>query len=206
MGEVMINHKNYDYLIKLLMIGSSGAGKSNILLRYTDETYTQSFIPTIGIDFKIKTIVQNNKKIKLQIWDTAGQERFKTITDSYYHGAMGIFIVYDITDPISFESVENWMKCIDYHAQEHCCKLLIGNKCDLEDERAISHQKGEDTAKEYNIKFIETSAKTGVNINEAFTILIDDVVKKMEEKKCIGPNSPSLEIKEEKSMFDSCCK
>ena len=127
----------YDYLFKLLLIGDSGVGKSCLLLRFADDTYTDSYISTIGVDFKIRTVDLDTKTIKLQIWDTAGQERFRTITSSYYRGAHGIIIVYDITDKESFDNVRQWLFEIDRYASENVCKLLVGNKSDLGSKRAV---------------------------------------------------------------------
>jgi Ras-related protein Rab-8A len=128
----------YDYLIKLLLIGDSGVGKSCLLLRYSDDSFTSSFITTIGIDFKIKSILIDDSKVKLQIWDTAGQERFRTITTAYYRGAMGILLVYDVSDENSFINVRNWMRQIDQNAAENVNRILIGNKSDVEPSERVS--------------------------------------------------------------------
>jgi Ras-related protein Rab-8A len=128
----------YDYLIKLLLIGDSGVGKSCLLLRYSDDSFTSSFITTIGIDFKIKSIMCGDAKVKLQIWDTAGQERFRTITTAYYRGAMGILLVYDVADENSFNNVRNWMRQIDQNAAENVNRVLIGNKCDVDAAERVS--------------------------------------------------------------------
>ena len=109
-----------------------GVGKSCLLLRYSDDSFTSSFITTIGIDFKIKSILIDESKVKLQIWDTAGQERFRTITTAYYRGAMGILLVYDVSDEASFANVRNWMRQIDQNAAENVNRILIGNKCDVD--------------------------------------------------------------------------
>lgn len=158
----------YDVLIKLLMIGDSGVGKSCLLLRFSDDSFTPTFITTIGIDFKIKTIDLNGKRVKLQIWDTAGQERFRTITTAYYRGANGILMVYDVTDENSFLNIRNWMKSIDQHAADSVKRILIGNKCDMVQEKSIDTERGQLLADEYGIKFFEASAKTNTNVTEAF--------------------------------------
>eukprot|EP00010_Vexillifera_abyssalis_P009062 CAMPEP_0201546936 /NCGR_PEP_ID=MMETSP0173_2-20130828/3313_1 /ASSEMBLY_ACC=CAM_ASM_000268 /TAXON_ID=218659 /ORGANISM="Vexillifera sp., Strain DIVA3 564/2" /LENGTH=221 /DNA_ID=CAMNT_0047955779 /DNA_START=22 /DNA_END=687 /DNA_ORIENTATION=+ len=165
----------YDYLIKLLLIGDSGVGKSCLLLRFSDDSFTPSFITTIGIDFKIRTIELDGKKIKLQIWDTAGQERFRTITTAYYRGAMGILLVYDVTDEKTFANIRNWIRNIEQHATENVNKMLIGNKCDMEDKKDVDAARGQALADEYDIKFLETSAKTNHNVDLAFITLAKDI-------------------------------
>ena len=115
---------DYDYLFKILLIGNSGVGKSSLLLRFSDDTFTGNFMPTIGVDFKIRTLEVDGKTIKLQIWDTAGQERFKTITSSYYKGAHGIIVVYDVTDKESYKNIDTWMNEIDKHASDNVSKIL----------------------------------------------------------------------------------
>jgi Ras-related protein Rab-8A len=169
----------YDYLIKLLLIGDSGVGKSCLLLRFSDDSFTPSFITTIGIDFKIRTIELEGKRIKLQIWDTAGQERFRTITTAYYRGAMGILLVYDVTDEKSFSNIRNWIRNIEQHATESVNKMLIGNKSDMVDKKVIDTSKGKALAEEYNIKFLETSAKTGAGVEDAFITLAKDIKKRL---------------------------
>lgn len=170
--------KTYDLLFKLLLIGDSGVGKTCILFRFSDDAFNTTFISTIGIDFKIKTIELGGKKIKLQIWDTAGQERFHTITTSYYRGAMGIMLVYDITNAKSFENISKWLRNIDEHASEDVERMLLGNKCDMEDKRVVPKEKGEQISREHNIRFFETSAKSNINIEKAFFTLAEDILKK----------------------------
>ena len=132
------NHPDYDYLFKLLLIGDSGVGKSCLLLRYTDEQYSERYISTIGVDFKIKTMEIDSKTVKLQIWDTAGQERFKTITPTYYKGADGIIIVFDVTKLESFENIKKWFEEIDNHTNGRTInKLLVGAKSDLINKKVI---------------------------------------------------------------------
>ena len=134
----------YDYLFKVLLIGNSGVGKSSLLLRFADDVFTDNFMPTIGVDFKIRTIEVDGKTIKLQIWDTAGQERFKTITSSYYKGAHGIIVTYDITDRESFSAIENWMGEVEKHASDNISRILVGNKSDMEDSRQVSSDEGKE--------------------------------------------------------------
>ncbi|KAK9478413.1 ras family-domain-containing protein [Lipomyces japonicus] len=175
----MASSRNYDILIKLLLIGDSGVGKSCLLLRFSEDSFTPSFITTIGIDFKIRTIDLDGKRIKMQIWDTAGQERFRTITTAYYRGAMGILLVYDVTDEKSFNNIRSWFSNVEQHATEDVKMLLIGNKCDQEDKRTVSTEKGKNLATELGIPFIEASAKTNVNVEEAFISLARQISQKL---------------------------
>ncbi|ERF76768.1 GTP-binding protein ypt2 [Endocarpon pusillum Z07020] len=175
----MAGTRNYDFLIKLLLIGDSGVGKSCCLLRFSEDSFTPSFITTIGIDFKIRTIDLDGKRVKLQIWDTAGQERFRTITTAYYRGAMGILLVYDVTDRKSFDNIRTWFSNVEQHASEGVNKILIGNKCDWEEKRAVSTQQGQDLADELNIPFLEVSAKSNTNIEKAFYSLASDIKKRL---------------------------
>lgn len=174
--------KTYDFLFKLLLIGDSGVGKTCVLFRFAEDAFNSTFISTIGIDFKIRTIEMDGKKIKLQIWDTAGQERFRTITTAYYRGAMGIMLVYDITNEKSFDNIKNWIRNIEEHATSDVEKMVLGNKCDMNDRRQISKERGEQLAIEYGIKFMETSAKASINVEEAFLTLARDIKLKMDRK------------------------
>lgn len=169
----------FDMQIKLLMIGDSGVGKTCLLLRYANDSFSPTFITTIGIDFKIKNIQLDGKRIKLQIWDTAGQERFRTITTSYFRGAQGILLVYDVTDRNSFTSIRNWVAQIQMHADVNVNKILIGNKSDCQDQRVISHDEGAGLAKEYNINFFETSAKQDLNVEKAFITIATEVKNRL---------------------------
>lgn len=170
--------KTYDLLFKLLLIGDSGVGKTCLLFRFSDDAFNTTFISTIGIDFKIKTVELGGKKIKLQIWDTAGQERFHTITTSYYRGAMGIMLVYDITNAKTFENISKWLRNIDEHANEDVEKMILGNKCDMEDKRQVSKERGEAIAREHAIPFLETSAKANINVEKAFMDLAQAILNK----------------------------
>ncbi|KAI9221993.1 ras family-domain-containing protein [Blastocladiella britannica] len=176
----------YDHLIKLLLIGDSGVGKSCLLLRFTDDSFTPSFITTIGIDFKIRTIELDGKRIKLQIWDTAGQERFRTITTAYYRGAMGILLIYDVTDERSFNNIRNWIRNIEQHASAGVNKILVGNKCDVSEKKVISKEQGQELADEFGVKFIETSAKSNIGVEEAFFSLAKDIKKRLIDSQGAG--------------------
>ncbi|KAK0182498.1 hypothetical protein PV327_000634 [Microctonus hyperodae] len=173
----------YDYLFKLLLIGDSGVGKSCLLLRFADDTYTESYISTIGVDFKIRTIDLDGKTIKLQIWDTAGQERFRTITSSYYRGAHGIIIVYDCTDQDSFNDVKQWLEEIDRYASDNVNKLLVGNKCDLIAKKVVEYEAAKEYAEQLGIPFLETSAKNAMNVEQAFMTMAAEI------KARVGPPS-----------------
>ena len=124
-----------DYLFKVILVGNSGVGKSSLLVRFADDTFTDNFMPTIGVDFKIRNNEVDGKVIKLQIWDTAGQERFKTIISSYYKGAHGIIVTYDITDRESFSAIQTWMAEVEKNCSDNISRILVGNKCDLESQR-----------------------------------------------------------------------
>eukprot|EP00357_Protocruzia_adherens_P000089 CAMPEP_0114976076 /NCGR_PEP_ID=MMETSP0216-20121206/2461_1 /TAXON_ID=223996 /ORGANISM="Protocruzia adherens, Strain Boccale" /LENGTH=203 /DNA_ID=CAMNT_0002336943 /DNA_START=44 /DNA_END=655 /DNA_ORIENTATION=+ len=166
---------HYDMLVKLLIIGDSGVGKTCFLLRFADNQFTTNHIATIGIDFKIKGVRIKDKNVKLQIWDTAGQERFRTITQTYYKGAMGIILVYDTTDATTFNNIRNWMRQIDQNAQSEVRRVIVANKCDLEN-KEVSIEEGRALAEEYGIQFFECSAKTGHNVEETFMHLANATV------------------------------
>eukprot|EP00494_Astrolonche_serrata_P029150 UN29417 len=182
----------YDFLFKLLLIGDSGVGKSCLLLRFADDTYTESYISTIGVDFKIRTVDLDGKTIKLQIWDTAGQERFRTITSSYYRGAHGIIIVYDITDVESFNNVRQWLFEIDRFASEHVNKLLVGNKSDLVNKRCVEQSTAEEFAKGLDIPFLETSAKSSTNVEEAFLTMASQIKARMAAVPSVQQNNKKV--------------
>ena len=173
----MSNNQEYDYLFKLLLIGNSSVGKSSLLVRFVDDVWEENFVPTIGVDFKLKTLDVNGKKVKLQIWDTAGQERFKNITASYYRGGHGVLVVYDITDRDSFTNLTSWLIEIEKNANKNVFKLLIGNKNDLESERKVTTEEGKEFADSNGMKFIETSAKTADKVYEAFELLTKEIIK-----------------------------
>jgi len=194
----------FDYLFKFLIIGESGVGKTCLLLQFTEGSFTPNHLTTIGIDFKIKIINLEEKHIKLQIWDTAGQERFRTITKTYYKGAHGIMLTYDVTDENSFKNIRNWVKQIEQNANNNVCKILVGNKCDRED-RKISYEEGAKLASEFNMHFFETSAKSNYNVNEAFTYLTKEIMSVSEPKKLGDKDTIRINKKEEKKEDKKCC-
>lgn len=177
----------YDMQIKLLMIGDSGVGKTCLLLRYANDSFSPTFITTIGIDFKIKNVDIDGKRVKLQIWDTAGQERFRTITTSYFRGAQGIVLVYDVTDRRSFESIRNWISQIQQHADVHVNKILVGNKCDMVDEKVVSTEEGTKLAKEFGMDFWEASAKNDTNVEQCFLTIARSVKDRLVADGSGGP-------------------
>jgi Ras-related protein Rab-10 len=195
--------KTYDLLFKLLLIGDSGVGKTCLLFRFSDDAFNTTFISTIGIDFKIKTVELGGKKIKLQIWDTAGQERFHTITTSYYRGAMGIMLVYDVTSGKTFDNISKWLRNISEHANEDVEKMILGNKCDMEERRQIGRDRGEAIAREHRIPFLETSAKTNVNVEKAFMELTQAILDKTPDKET--DNRQKVEIQPNSSSTSKCC-
>ncbi|VEU23020.1 DEKNAAC104082 [Brettanomyces naardenensis] len=185
---------DYDYLFKLLLIGSSGVGKSSILLRWTDSRFSKFYVSTIGVDFKIKTIQLDGKTVKLQVWDTAGQERFRTITSSYYRGAHGIIIVYDVTDQESFNDVNQWLQEIDRYATSGVQKLLVGNKCDLADKRVVDYAVAKEFADSRGIPFIETSAAEDTNIEQAFLLMAKQIKAQMALQPVNASNKPAVNL------------
>jgi len=194
-----------DFLFKLLLIGDSGVGKSCLLLRYCEESFTPSFITTLGIDFRIKTIKLDGKIIKLQIWDTAGQEKFRTITNSFYRGAMGVFLVYDVTSVDTFTAIHKWMNNIVHHAPENVITMLMANKCDIPS-RAVQRENGEKVAKEVNVRHFDVSAKTGQNVNEAFHAMAQELLKKMPSGQSNwGHNGVQVDHNNASTKKKKCC-
>ena len=197
-----------DYLFKYLVIGNSGIGKSCLLIRFTDDTFSDSYVTTIGVDFKIKTLDIDGKSCKLQIWDTAGQERFRNIISSYYRGAQGIMLVYDITDLESFQNLNSWLIEIEKNASKNVYKILVGNKCDMENERKVTTEQGKEFADQYGMKFFETSAKNSTNVNEAFITMTKEVMKNTGKKTAPQPKpTPNVNLNQGQTIKSGkgCC-
>lgn len=147
------------------------------LLVFQDDAFTESYISTIGVDFRFRTVKIDNKTVKLQIWDTAGQERFRTITSAYYRGADGIIMVYDTTSTESFDHVSDWLKEVNRYAAEGTSKLLVGNKCDRTSDRTVTEAQAKEFAHELGIPFLETSAKSAKNVEEAFLTMAGELIR-----------------------------
>lgn len=154
----------YDFMAKVIIIGDSGIGKTVLITRFCQSTFKESYVATIGVDFKIKTMTVGNRRYKLQIWDTAGQQRFKNITQTYYKGAAGIILTYSIIDRNSFENIDRWMAQIETNAPADVSKVLIATKSDLNYERQVSTEEGEALAKKHKIPFMQVSAKSGLKV------------------------------------------
>ena len=184
----------YDYIFKVLLIGNSDVGKSSLILRYVDQIWNDVFVPTIGVDFKVKSLDVDQKRVKMQIWDTAGQERFRNVISSYFKGAHGILLIYDITTRDSFKELENWLGEVERNASSQVLKILIGNKCDLEEKREITKDEGEAFANRNGMQFMETSAKNNTNVTEAFEALAKIMVESKKKKNTIKIEKKTIKV------------
>ena len=210
----MLDSNNYDLIFKLVLIGDSGVGKTNILSRYISNEFSYSTKSTVGVEFGSKIIKRDDKLIKIQIWDTAGQERYKSITSAYYKGAKGAFVVYDITRKDTFVNVDKWIGELKTCGNEDVFILLIGNKCDLKNERQVTEEEASKKADELKIAYCETSALDGKNVDYAFETVVEEVSKKnnsennSEVRKEDQTRGIMLDIdnkKEEENSKKPCC-
>jgi small GTP-binding protein len=167
-------------LVKLLIIGESSVGKSCLLVRFAENKFTESFLPTIGIDFKVRHVEIDGAKVKLQVWDSAGQEKFRTITKAYYRGAHGILLVFDVTSVESFNQTGQWMRSIQDNMTDPVVIVFIGNKCDME--RAVQTADAQALAKEFGVEYYETSAKTGMNVDTTFMTVAKAIMDSQKDK------------------------
>lgn len=172
------HHDKYDFLFKLIVIGDSGVGKSSLLTQFTDHVFSNVYISTIGVDFKIRTFTVNGKRVKLQIWDTAGQERFHTITTSYYRGVHGVLIVYDVTDVRTFTNLTTWQRELERFAPPNVYRILIGNKNDLEKERQVTCATAQSLAQQYEMDWIETSARNSDHVDHIFERIVQTMLQR----------------------------
>ncbi|KAM3174532.1 Ras-related protein Rab-3 [Hymenolepis weldensis] len=178
--------QNFDYMFKILIIGNSSVGKTSFLVRYAEDSFTSAFVSTVGIDFKVKTVFRQDKRVKLQIWDTAGQERYRTITTAYYRGALGFILMYDITNEDSFNAhfrfdADKSVTQIKTYSWDNAQVVLVGNKSDLGAERQVTTERGRSLADTLGLKFFETSAKDNVNVKAVFDLMVDIILEKMAE-------------------------
>jgi small GTP-binding protein len=167
-------------LVKILIIGESAVGKSCLLLRFAENKFTESFLTTIGIDFKVRHVEIDDAKVKLQIWDTAGQEKFRTITKAYYRGAHGIILVYDVTSTESFNQTRQWMQSIQENMSDPVAVIFVGNKCDME--RTVLKEEAQELANEFGVEYFETSAKTGDGVEQTFMRLAKLILDNQRER------------------------
>ncbi|KAL0215722.1 hypothetical protein P9112_007906 [Eukaryota sp. TZLM1-RC] len=201
----MSRSTDYDHLYKLLLIGDSAVGKSCLLVRFADGDFSDTFTTTIGVDFKIQTVEIDGKTIKLQIWDTAGQERFRTITASYYHGAQGIIVVFDVTKRQSFENVQMWLREIEDSASENVSILLVGNKTDLTEQREVTDEQARAFAAERGIEYTPTSAKTAENVESAFLRLAKQIKERLDSQPVTGTIGDNIAIDEGREVSGCSC-
>lgn len=200
----------YNFVFKVVLIGESGVGKSNLLSRFTKNEFNHDSRTTIGVEFSTRTVQLSGFTIKAQIWDTAGLERYRAITSAYYRGAVGALLVYDITKHLTYESVERWLKELYDHADPHMVVMLVGNKTDLESERSVPTKEAKDFADKKGLLFLETSALESTNVEAAFSNVLADIHKKVSSKEvvrgsisAVSLNSHRAENAEEKKP---CCR
>jgi len=200
---------DYDYLVKTILVGDSGVGKSCLLKRFTRNEFADHHLSTIGVDFGVKTIDLDGKVAKLQIWDTAGQERFRSITSSYYKGANVVLVVCDVTNPDSFKNVKKWMEEIKKYANEDVQVLIVANKTDDMRHRLIDQAEANEVANELGLPYIETSAKNSSNVEEAFFSIAKTFIKKRVLR--LSPDSngvqpgPGVSLSRSSFNFLKCC-
>ncbi|KAF2078667.1 hypothetical protein CYY_000038 [Polysphondylium violaceum] len=194
-----------EILYKIILVGESGVGKSSILVRFTDNTFTPHFAPTLGVDFNVKTIrnKETGQTVKLQLWDTAGQERFKSITQTFYRGSHGVIVVYDVTDPKSFDRCKNWVEDINQNTQDGMIIILVGNKSDLTSQKKVSTEQGKALADTLNIKFLETSAKENFGVTQVFDLLVQDIEATMKNTEQVKERQ--MNLNDPTAQKKSCC-
>ncbi|KAI8124245.1 hypothetical protein FF38_08789 [Lucilia cuprina] len=196
--------RGFDHLFKLLIIGDSGVGKSSLLIRFSDDTFSGSYITTIGVDFKIRTVVIDGLRVKLQIWDTAGQERFRTITSTYYRGTHGVIVVYDVTNGESFANVRRWLDEI----QNNCDvvnKVLVGNKNDDPDRKVVITEDAQRFAQQMDIELFETSAKNNIKVEEMFLSITRQVLQHKLRNAQNDPQKDTINLKKSSGKKKSKC-
>ena len=196
-----------EFAFKILLLGDSSVGKTCFLKRYTDNTFQDAYLSTIGFDFKYKFVtLEEGKTIKVQLWDTAGEERFRTIAKSYYKGAHGIVLIYDVTNRKTYDNIRKWMNQIKDDSSSNISIILVANKIDCENEfRQVTKEEGEVLAKNNNLPIFEASAKDNINVEESFKYLIEEINKKISHftvQTTTKLNNDNKNIKQEKK---GCC-
>lgn len=181
----------YDYLFKIVLIGDSGVGKSNLLSRFTRNEFSLESRSTIGVEFATKSIQVDGKIIKAQVWDTAGQERYRAITSAYYRGAVGALLVYDIAKHVTYENVERWLKELRDHADQNIVIMLVGNKSDLRHLRAVPIEEARSFAEKNNLSFIEASALDSTNVESAFQQILTEIYRIISQARQVRANDSS---------------
>jgi len=200
-----IYNPEYDFLFKIILVGDTKVGKSALMIRYVDETFTESMLSTIGVDFKMKSFTRNNKNIKIQLWDTAGQERFRSIISSFYRGAHAVIVCFDLTNRESFEHIVQWLNEIMKYGSTNVLVILVGNKSDLKNKIIIDSDEIEKFVKDKNLKYFITSSKTGDNIDSLFDFICDELIKRQNE--IIKYNQPVIiPVFTGKKKKYECCK
>lgn len=199
---------SYDYIFKVLLLGDSGVGKTSIMRRYLDDQFRSNHVATIGVDFRLTTIDVDGRKVKLQIWDTAGQERFRSVTSSYYYGADGAIIVYDVSNAESFRNVDSWLNELRRHSNsERMSVVAIGNKCDKIQDKAVSYLESlAHLGKVEDLTVVEVSAKTDLNVDQIFSILVEKMmtnIHKEDDRQSVVLEQQSKSLKK-KTV--SCCR
>eukprot|EP00009_Paramoeba_aestuarina_P017567 CAMPEP_0201532874 /NCGR_PEP_ID=MMETSP0161_2-20130828/51520_1 /ASSEMBLY_ACC=CAM_ASM_000251 /TAXON_ID=180227 /ORGANISM="Neoparamoeba aestuarina, Strain SoJaBio B1-5/56/2" /LENGTH=205 /DNA_ID=CAMNT_0047936531 /DNA_START=70 /DNA_END=687 /DNA_ORIENTATION=+ len=199
-----------NHVIKLMMLGDTSVGKTSLVLRYTEGTYTSNYISTLGVDFKTKEIDVDGRKFQVQVWDTAGQERFRALTSSYFHGANGFLLVCDLTEKLTFESLNTWYENIEKYAPDDTVVGLVGSKCDKKEDRSVTEKDLDGFAKDHGCEMVvETSAKDNVNVRDCFNDIATKIAKaRMAEGKgkskdvVMGPRGGASEEEKKKG---GCC-
>ncbi len=176
----MEQESDFDYTIKLLVVGDSSVGKTNFITMFIENKFNQTYMTTSGMDLKTSSIVVKNKKIRVQLWDTAGQEKYRAITKNLFLKVQGALVVYDITNDNSFTNLKTWVKSIKEECGKSMQMIIVGNKCDLDDERVIEKEKALEYAEEEKVEYIETSSKTGENVQKAISQLCEKVLENNE--------------------------
>eukprot|EP00917_Polyrhabdina_sp_WS-2016_P024776 GHVP01053536.1.p2 GENE.GHVP01053536.1~~GHVP01053536.1.p2 ORF type:complete len:221 (+),score=37.37 GHVP01053536.1:29-664(+) len=198
----MSRNELYDLLYKVVLIGDTGVGKSNLLSRFTRGEFNLESKSTIGVEFATKSVPVGGKTVKAQVWDTAGEERYKAITSAYFRGAVGALVVYDISKKSSFENVQRWLEELRDHASEDIVILLVGNKSDLHHLRAVSQEEAHSVAENEHLAFIETSALEATNVEAAFQKIMTEVFNRRKEK-AISSNRTTPELQGEIVKLDA---